>query len=104
MGLQYMMQKTISYLLPRYVPQPLELAVAIMLLYSVANITYCFLMELRQIFIYTLYFSAVKGAIKFDLLLAVLIRVFFNNSSKKSSRTSVHFIFLLRLQYQFMLC
>lgn len=88
MGLQYMMQKTISYLLPRYVPQPLELAVAI---------------KLRQIFIYALYFSAVKGAIKFDLLLAVLFRVHFNNNSNKSSRTSVHFIFLLRLQYQFML-
>ena len=32
-------------------------------------------MELRQIFIYALYFSAVKGAIKFDLLLAVLFCV-----------------------------
>ena len=102
MGLQYIMQKTISYSLPRYVPQPLQLAVAIMLLYSVATHN-CFLMGLRQIFIYALYFSAVKGAIKFDLLLAVVFRVYFNNNSNKSSRISVHFIFLLRLQYQFML-
>ena len=74
MGLQYMMKKTISNSLPRYDPQPLELAVAIMLLYSVAN-TNCFPMGLKQIFTYALYFSAVKGAIKFDLLLAVLFRV-----------------------------
>lgn len=41
MGLQYMymMQKTISYSLPRYVSQPLELAAAIMLFYSLANKT-----------------------------------------------------------------
>lgn len=40
-------------------------------------------MELRQIFIYALYFSAVKGAIKFDLLLAVLFCVHFNNKFKQ---------------------